>query len=165
LSFPTSENNVHWERFLSNLIARGLGGKLLEVIVYDGEQAIIQASNLCFPLAKQQRCVFHKLKNVTSAIKHTANRKRCSADASFVYQVQDKASAYKRMRWFEGKWRYQEPLACKRFLNDFDETLTFLEFDQKLRKRIRTTNYLDRYLERTKKKNTSYEFLYRPSKL
>ena len=39
---PTSENNINWERFLSNLIARGPGGKLLEVIVYDGEQAIIR---------------------------------------------------------------------------------------------------------------------------
>ena len=41
-ALATSENNINWERFLSNLIARGLGGKLLEVIVYDGEQAIIR---------------------------------------------------------------------------------------------------------------------------
>jgi transposase-like protein len=69
------------------------------------------------------------------------------------------------MRHFQSKWYNLEPLACKRFLNDFDETLTFLEFDQKLQKRIRTTNYLDRYLERTKKKNTFYEFLYRSTEL
>ena len=42
----------------------------------------------------------------------------------------------------------------KRFLNDFDETLTSLEFDEELQKRIRTTNYLDRYF--TKKSKEEY---------
>jgi len=43
-------------------------------------------------------------------------------------------------------------LLKKRFLNDFDETLTSLEFDEELQKRIRTTNYLDRYFKEIKRR-------------
>lgn len=142
-----SESEACWWGFLSDLKTRGLRGNLLEVIIHDGSSGLIKALTGLYPRVKTQLCVFHKLLNITQNLKSRRFRSRISKDAAAVYRAEAEKELRERLNYFKGRWRDREPEAVRSFIRRFDQTLTYLEYPQRIRSQIKTNNPLERYLE------------------
>src|SRR5579863_1858410 len=63
-----SESAAEWERFLGDLIGRGLLGEALEMICIDGGAGLAAALPTAFPGVPVQRCWAHKIRNVLDKV-------------------------------------------------------------------------------------------------
>ena len=64
-----SESAAEWERFLGDLIRRGLTGDSLEMICVDGGSGLLAALPTGYPGIPVQRCWAHKMRNVLTKVR------------------------------------------------------------------------------------------------
>ena len=64
-----SESAAEWERFLGDLIRRGLVGDTLEMICVDGGSGLLAALPTAYPGVRVQRCWAHKIRNVLDKVR------------------------------------------------------------------------------------------------
>ena len=65
----TAESAAEWERFLGDLIRRGLTGEGLEMLCVDGGAGLLAALPTAFPGIPVQRCWAHKIRNVLNKVR------------------------------------------------------------------------------------------------
>jgi transposase-like protein len=81
------ETKRNYKKFINSLIDRGLNVNELELFVHDGDFAIVSAINEIFgDIVKQQNCIFHKLRNLSNAIKNKDLKEEILGEASQVYK-------------------------------------------------------------------------------
>jgi hypothetical protein len=64
-----SKSAAEWERFLGDLIRRGLDGDALEMICVDGGSGLLAALPTALPGTSVQRCWAHKMRNVLGRVR------------------------------------------------------------------------------------------------
>jgi putative transposase len=64
-----SESAAEWERFLGDLIRRGLIGDGLEMISVDGGAGLLAALPTAYPGVPVQRCWAHKIRNILGKVR------------------------------------------------------------------------------------------------
>ena len=64
-----SESAAEWERFLGDLIRRGLVGNALEMVCIDGGAGLLAALPTALPGVPVQRCWAHKIRNVLGKVR------------------------------------------------------------------------------------------------
>ena len=144
-----SESKDACESFLNHLYHRGLKGENLKLITTDGGKGLIAALQFVYPNIKHQRCWFHKLQNITKLLKKK-DQKEIIRTLQRIYNAQSKAQALKTFKSFKQKWSKSYPNVIKSLERDLEELLNFLtipikkEFRDFIRKRIRTTNVIER---------------------
>jgi len=149
-AYAGEENEACWSAFLTDLEGRGLRRRdrfdqPLELIVGDGDAGLEAALRLVYPQVPRQRCLFHKLRNLTGHLLDKSNRKAILASASAVYrQITRPAEAQAKLRGWVEQWRYLEPAAVRIFQQDFQRTLTYLNLPPRMWRRCRTTNPIER---------------------
>ncbi|MBI3617888.1 MAG: IS256 family transposase [Candidatus Omnitrophica bacterium] len=144
-----SESKDACESFLNDLYRRGLEGNHLKLIITDGGKGLIAALAIVYPMVKHQRCWFHKLQNITKLLKKKDQPEVLKALRK-IYNAQSKAMALKRFKDFRNTWTKAYPNVIKSLEQDLEELLNFLTIPIKkehrdfIRKRIRTTNVIER---------------------
>lgn len=144
-----SESKDACESFLNNLYNRGLAGDNLKLIITDGGKGLIAALEIVYPLVKHQRCWFHKLQNIVKILKKKDQPEALKALRK-IYNAPSKAIALKRFKDFKIAWATCYPNVIKSLEQDLEELLNFLtipirkEHRNFIRKRIRTTNVIER---------------------
>lgn len=144
-----SESKDACESFLNDLYRRGLEGNHLKLIITDGGKGLIAALAIVYPMVNHQRCWFHKLQNITKLLKKKDQPEALKA-LRRIYNAQSKAMALKRFKDFKNTWAKDYPNAIKSLEQDLEELLNFLTIPVKkehrnfIRKRIRTTNVIER---------------------
>ena len=138
-----SESQAAWEAFLNDLYRRGLVGNELTLVVTDGCKGLHAALDVVYPYTKRQRCWVHKLRNVANKLprKHQAV---CLKEARAIYLATTQREARKVFRTWERRWQHRAPQAVACLRQDLDELLTFLEFPEAQRVKLRTTNVIER---------------------
>jgi putative transposase len=139
-----SESAAEWERFLGDLIRRGLTGGALEMICVDGGPGLLAALPTAYPGIPVQRCWAHKIRNVLDKVRK-ADQPALKADLHAVMNAKTVPQARSAARRFADRWEtpYPKAVACLR--NDLDELLTcWLYKSLAERKRVRTTNAIER---------------------
>ena len=144
-----SESKDACESFLNNLYNRGLKGDNLKLIITDGGKGLIAALAIVYPQIKHQRCWFHKLQNIAKLLKKKDHKEIIRA-LQRIYNAQSKTKALKIFKSFKNQWSKSYPNVIKSLERDLEELLNFLtipikkEFCDFIRKRIRTTNVIER---------------------
>lgn len=144
-----SESKDACESFLNYLFNRGLKGNNLKLIITDGGKGLISALAIVYPEIKHQRCWFHKLQNITKLLKKKDQNQIIKA-LQKIYNAQSKALALKYFKNFKASWGKHYPNVVKSLQKDLEELFNFLtipikkEFRDFIRKRIRTTNVIER---------------------
>jgi putative transposase len=147
------ETEEEYTAFLNDLYRRGIQGKALELIISDGSEAIIAASNTVYPYTPRQRCYTHKLRNLLGNIRHKIkHRAKMARQASRIYKSASRHEAIRKFRVFVNRWRHKEPKAVKCFQDEFYHTLNFYDFPKEVRSAISTTNHLERFLEEIRRR-------------
>ena len=137
---------------LNDLYRRGLEGKHLKLVASDGSKGIKAAINIVYPYAKWQLCHTHKLRNLSSNIRHKIkNRRKIMAEARGIYKSKTKRQAVKRFNRFCNRWQNVESKAVRCFQKDFYDSIVYYDFmDDK--NFISTTNHLERDLEEVRRR-------------
>lgn len=139
-----SESAAEWERFLGDLIRRGLVGDALEMICVDGGSGLLAALPLAYPGVPLQRCWAHKIRNLLDKVRK-ADQPAVKADLHAIMNARTLPQARSAARRFTDRWQdtYPKAVACLR--NDLDELLTCWRYKSPAeRTKVRTTNAIER---------------------
>lgn len=139
---PT-EGERHWTAFLQDLHSRGLCGKALRLVTTDGAPGLIAALDFIYPQVPRQRCWAHKLRNVGQHLRK-ANRDACLKQAGGIYSALTSQEAVRRYRTWCADWRDKEPKAVACLQADIEHLLACFTVPPKDRKKVRTTNAIER---------------------
>ena len=118
-----SESAAEWERFLGDLIRRGLVGEGLEMICVDGGSGLLAALPTAFPTIAVQRCWAHKMRNVLGKVRR-ADQPTVKADLQAVMNAKTLPQARSAARRFADRWAPDYPRAVACLRDDLDELLT-----------------------------------------
>jgi putative transposase len=138
-----AEGETHWEAFLRDLYARGLEGKALQLIVTDGNPGLHRALETVYPYVPRQRCWAHKLRNVAARLPRS-HQKACLDEARTIYQSPNRRQGRRAFWTWAHTWRSVAPEAVACVEKDLEELLAFLECPEAHRRKIRTTNVIER---------------------
>jgi len=139
----TAESEAQWEAFLSNLYRRGLEGKPLQLITIDGCPGLKAALEIVYPYVDVQRCWVHKLRNVAGKLPRK-DQERCLSGAKAIYLASTRREAVKEFRLWAEEWSDVAPAAVDWIERDLDELLSFLKCPSEHRRKVRTTNAIER---------------------
>jgi putative transposase len=144
-----SESFEAWKILLERLVSRGLTVEAgLKCVVRDGGGGLGEAVDLVYGgEVIDQRCVFHKLKNVKDGFKPELKeepRKQLMAEAKAIYRAESAAAARLALSAFALKWQIQAPMAVATLLRDFEATIAFYQLEGVALELARTTSLLER---------------------
>jgi transposase-like protein len=141
LALGPRESTDAWVAFLHDLTARGLPEPLL--LILDGNPGLLRAGKQVFPGVRRQRCQVHKLRNILAKLPKLAAT-QLKPLIQQVFLAPDHATALRRGRALLARFRSRYPAAMECVEKDLEESVTCLLFPAEHRKRIRTTNLLER---------------------
>ena len=145
----SSESGPAWEAFLNDLQKRGLKGENLKLIITDGCKGLHAALDTVYAYTKRQHCWVHKLRNVAKYLKKS-DEEEVLAEAKKIYKADTKREAVSLFRLWKKHWHRKYPEAVNCIEKNLDTLLAFLEisipekYKSLIRKRIRTTNVIER---------------------
>lgn len=142
VSVSLSEAEVHWRGFMEGLQSRGLHGVVL--IISDDHAGLRAAREARFPGVPWQRCQFHLQRNAAHHVPRVSMRVEVSADLRTIFDSQDRVEADRRLRLVVDKYQKRAPQLSAWLEANVPEALTVLAFPAIHRKRLRTSNLLER---------------------
>jgi putative transposase len=145
LSFrqANAESEAQWEAFLQDLYRRGLEGKTLQLVVTDGCPGLHRALDTVYPYIDRQRCWAHKLRNVAAKLPRKI-QEACLKGAKTIYQAETSREARDRFLDWAAAWHAAAPRAVSCIGDDLPELLNFLKCPISHRRKVRTTNAIER---------------------
>lgn len=141
------ESSAKWGDCLRDIKARGVGDPLL--FVTDGLQGMPEAIKEVFPQSKQQRCLVHVGRNMSSGARRK-DRQEILDDFAYVYAAKTAEEAKARLSAFVGKWAKTYP-SFRKYLN-MPELFSFYGFPPSIRRSIYTTNIIESFNRGLKRK-------------
>jgi transposase-like protein len=142
VSVSDSEAEVHWREFFKSLLARGLHG--CRYIVSDDHAGLGKARQACFAGVPWQRCQFHLMQNAMSYVPSEAMQNEVTADLRDIFNAPDRAEADRRLDSAVHKYSQSAPKLADWMEANVPESLTVLCLPADHRRRMRTSNMLER---------------------
>jgi putative transposase len=142
------EEQAAWERLVQRLWEWGVKLETgLQAIVRDGSEGLEQALDYVYGSALvQQRCIFHKLRNVRDKCVglDRDGKKSELPQAAAVYEATSAPEAQARLAAFAEQWRPTQPQAVATFEREFEQTIRYYSLEGIAREVVRTTSLLER---------------------
>jgi transposase-like protein len=157
VSVSLSEAEVHWREFFKSLLERGLHG--VQLIVSDAHAGLQEARKACFHHVPWQRCQFHLLHNALTHVPRQEMKHEVMEDLGQVFDSADEAAAQEKLARVVRKYQSSAPKLAEWMEANVPESLTVLRLPAGHRKRLRTTNMLER-LNREIKRRTRVATLF-----
>ena len=141
LSLGNKESYDTWQEFFREILSRGL--RVLMLIISDGGPGLKKAIDNCFSEILCQRCIAHKLKNISNKLDEEGRRELMPLIKDVYYQTD-----YDTAKLIAGKlidkFLPVYPSAVKCFQEDLESCLNHMKFPSSHHRYIRTTNFLER---------------------
>jgi transposase-like protein len=150
VSVSLSEAEVHWRDFLKSLIERGMHG--VELIVSDAHEGLKQARKACFSGVPWQRCQFHLQQNAMQYVPKMDLRGEAAGDLRAVFNAADRSEAERLLNMAVEKYRNTAPKLSQWMEENVAEGLTVFALPAALRRRLRTSNMLERLSQEIKRR-------------
>jgi transposase-like protein len=135
------ESYDNWLTFLREMTSRGLKTPLM--VCSDGAPGLVRALNEVFPMALRQRCQKHRMENILGKAPREAHAMLKEAiNRAFHAESYDEGWAHACQVIDQFKDRFPNAMAC--LAEDLEACLQCLRMPADHRKRVRTTNLLER---------------------
>lgn len=145
-----TESEATYQELFRSLKGRGLGG--VELVISDDHKGLKAAIDRHFQGASWQRCQVHYTRNLIGMVSH-ARRKELAADLRGVFSASDRSSALGLASSVAQKWRGKGYEKVSEHVEEhIEECLACLAFPEFHRRRIRTTNGLERFNQELKRR-------------
>ena len=135
------ESYDSWKTFLHEMTGRGLRTPLM--VVTDGNPGLVRAVSEIFPLALRQRCQRHKMNNILSKVPKTV-WDVLKKEIRKVFDAKSYEEGLRLGRALITKCGKRFPAAMLCLEEDLEACLQCLKLPPEHRKRVRTTNVLER---------------------
>jgi putative transposase len=145
-----SEAEVHWREFLGSLQARGLHG--VQCIVSDDHAGLKAARQARFPGIPWQRCQFHLMQNAMHYVPKLDMRKEVAADLKVILDAPSRIRAQETLQATMTKYQKSAPKLSAWLEENFVEGFTIFELPADHRRRLRTSNLLERINREVKRR-------------
>ena len=144
------EDKESWQGFLSYLKSRGLKG--IRLFISDKSLGLVESIAHFYPEAKWQRCIVHFYRNVFTVVPH-GKVKYVATMLKAIHAQEDKQAAMEKAHSVAKKLKEMKlPKAAELVLNSIEETLTYYDFPDEHRRRIRTNNPLERIMREIRRR-------------
>jgi transposase-like protein len=150
VSVSLSEQEVHWRSFLQSLVARGLNG--VKLIVSDDHCGLKAARIAVFGGVPWQRCQFHLQQNAGQHAPRQEIRSELAEDLRTVFNAPDRFAAEGYLAKIVQKYAKTAAHLAEWLEENIPEGLTVLAFPASHRRRLRTTNGLERLSREIKRR-------------
>lgn len=157
VSVALSEAEVHWREFLKSLSERGLHG--VKLIVSDAHAGLKEARRACYPSVPWQRCQFHLMRNALEQVPRQELKREVMDELRALFDAADQAAAMEQLGRMVRKYEKQAPRLAAWLEENVPESLSVFSIPAAHRKRLRTTNMLER-LNREIKRRTRVATLF-----
>jgi len=137
-----TENETTWSDFFQHLVDRGLRGVLL--VISDAHGGLVNAIGKHFPGTQWQRCQVHFKKNILDKIRNR-DKTWVKGRLDNVFMAVDKHTALDRLQQFVADLTEKYPRVADLLETECEDALACLNFPSQHRRRIRTTNGLERF--------------------
>ena len=150
VSVSLSEAETHWRQFLKSLKKRGLSG--VRFIVSDDHDGLEAALNAEFTGVIWQRCQCHLQCNAVKYVPKVSMRSRVAEDLRDIFDAKDLTCAEERLQKCVAKYSKSVPQLADWIEENIPEGLAVFALPSKHRRRMRTTNMLERLHEEIKRR-------------
>ena len=150
VSVSLSEAEVHWREFLASLQDRGLHG--VRYIVSDDHAGLKQAREARFAGVPWQRCQFHLAQNAMQYVPTLSMRREVARDLRSVLDAGDRSEADRQLDRLVKKYAEAAPKLAAWLEQNVPEALTVLSLPAAHRRKLRTTNSLERINKEIKRR-------------
>ena len=134
------ESTGSWADLLRDCKRRGMRAPILAI--GDGALGFWAALREVFPTAREQRCWFHKIGNVLSALPKSAHPGAKKALAE-IWNAEDREHARRAVAAFKLAYGAKFGKAVAKITDDLDELLAFYDFPAEHWIHLRTTNPIE----------------------
>lgn len=141
-SVSLSEAEAHWRDFMKSLVTRGLCG--VELITSDDHAGLKAARKAVFSGVQWQRCQFHLQQNAQSYVPKKSMKTEVASDIRAIFNAKNKDEAIRLLNKFVEEYQERAPKLSVWAEHAIPEGLTVFDFPQAHRRRLRTTNMLER---------------------
>jgi putative transposase len=145
VSVSMSEAEVHWREFLASLQARGLHG--VKLVVSDAHAGRKEALAARLTGVPWQRCQFHLAKNALADVPKPSMQPEVTASLRAVFDAPDRTEAERQLDLAVKKYRAVAPKLAEWLEQNVPEGLTIFTLPPGHRRRLRTSNMLERLNE------------------
>lgn len=132
-----------WKEFFKDLKVRGFKSESLRLGIMDGLPGLEEAFASEFPNAKIQRCVVHKLRNISCKVPRRLQEEVMHA-CKKIFNARDANEARQRFIEWKETYKHLVPQAVECLEKDLAVCLTFYYFPEEHWIIIRTTNIIER---------------------
>jgi transposase-like protein len=150
VSVSLSEAEVHWREFLAGLHARGLHG--VKLVVSDAHAGLKPALDARLSGVPWQRCQFHLMKNAIAFVPKPSLRPQVVASLRAAFDAPDRPEAERQLEMAVKKYRSSAPRLAEWLEANIPEGLTIFGMPTGHRRRLRTSNMLERLNEEIKRR-------------
>lgn len=145
------ESEENWDTVFQSFVQRGLFG--VKLVISDAHKGLVKAVRKNFLGASWQRCQAHFLRNIFDKLP-----KKVSSDVKdelkSIFKASELELTRERKEHFLEKYGCDSKLsaACDILENGFEDAIQILSFPENIRRRIRTTNVLERLNEEIRRR-------------
>lgn len=152
VSVALSEAETHWRSFLESLVARGLRG--VTYVVSDDHAGLRAARRAVLGGATWQRCQFHLTRNALHHAPNAKIRKRLGRQLKAIWEADDLAKAETMLADLVAGYRDGAPKLADWLEQNVPEGLAVFTLPEHHRKRLRTSNPIERSVQQELKRRT-----------
>ncbi len=149
-SCSLSEAEVHWRDMLQSLTQRGMHG--VKFIVSDDHAGLGAARDAVFPGVPWQRCQFHLIQNAMAYVPKMSMRSQVAGQLSALFNAADRPEAERRLNLMIQNHKDSAPKLAQWLEDNVSEGLTVFVLPMAHRRRMRTTNSLERIHKEIKRR-------------
>ena len=144
-----SETGEGWRALFSDLKARGLSG--VQMLTSDAHDGLRGAAQESFPGAIWQRCQAHFRRNVADRVP-AISKERVHAMLDSILEAPSPADAREALERVSTELQEMAPAALAVLEDGFDDATAALALPEKYRRRLRTTNMVERFIEEIRRR-------------
>lgn len=147
-----AESAKFWLSVFNNMKNRGV--KDILVVCSDGLTGIKEAINVAFPMADNQRCIVHMVRNTLQYVSY--KHRKAYADAlKTIYHAPDEESGYAKMLEVKDEWDKIYPNSMNRWVDNWDVICPMFKFSANVRRALYTTNAIESLNSQYRRINSS----------
>jgi putative transposase len=142
-----------WLEMGRDLVRRGLRAPML--VVTDGAPGLIRAMEELWPDSDRQRCTVHRWRNMAGKLPKNDTQLHQRVEAAYwaaLEEATSRADGEARLRRLVTDLEHSYPSAAACLAEDLPALCVHLEYPLRLRRRLRSTNLLERSLEEVKRR-------------
>jgi transposase-like protein len=150
VSVALSEQEVHWREFLTRLKDRGLHGT--ELFISDAHEGLKAARKAVFPAVPWQRCQFHVQQNAQKYVPRQSMKREVAEAIRGVFNALNREEAERQLDRLIQAYQDKAPKLAAWAAEAIPEALTVFAFPEGHRRRIRTSNMVERLNKELKRR-------------